>query len=128
MQVQKFHDDGKEVVTNESVDGSKSVTIKVRGLDVNETTPEGIEAKRRIEEEILPRLANTVVRVVVIHKPTNHSTSSRVHLPALRGYLDQVYDSYKALQEPEAMPKDFVVVEIHDNGQIRVTSLEKYGR
>lgn len=66
---------GKRIETVEHSDGRKDVTVEVNTLDVEPKDEATAKAKQVIEEVILPAVANTIITVTVIYKPTNdHAT------------------------------------------------------
>ena len=103
----------------------KDVVVKVKTLNVDETTPEGIEAKRVIEEKIIPRLASEDVKVIVIHKPSNQSASADVKLPQVKEYAREAIGDFPIDDDGNyAYVNDFVIVEVHKSGKTRVSSME----
>lgn len=69
----------------------------------------------------IARLINAKVVVVVIHKPTDMSTSSRVSVTESRKYAEAAIASFPG-HPPES---EFVVVEVSDK-QVRVSTLANY--
>jgi len=108
---------------------SVDVEITVNRLNIENRTPEDTMA----EKKIIEAMSKKVVRVVVIHKPTNENASFESPLPLVRKRAEQVVrahiDAIKAkanlpdsvdFQEPPL--SDYIVVEF-DIDQVRVTSL-----
>lgn len=97
-------------------DGRQDVVIQVNKLNIDDTTKEGQEAKRVIEEKIIPELANRIVIVTVIEKSTGEFTSCKIKLPQVRQWAEAVVKS------KGGELKDFFIVE-HEGEQVRVSTL-----
>lgn len=115
--------EGKRTVTTKHEDGRQDVKVEVTRLDIKDRTPEDTIA----EEKIIEAMSKKIVRVVVIHKPTNDFASFNSPLPAVRKRAQEVAESHhtKRLRIEGAFEesiKDYVVVE-YDADQIRVSSL-----
>lgn len=117
--------DGKTTVTTKHEDGRQDVEIKVNRLDLKDPTPEDLIA----EEKIIDAMSKKIVRVVVIHKPTNESVNFDSPLPLVRKRAEEVVRVYNkrladklGVQGAEAPRSEFVVVEF-EAGQIRVSSI-----
>lgn len=131
MKQNKSTFEGKEIVETEHNDGRKDVTIKVNMLNVKESDPATLKAKKHIEDVIIPELANQKVLVVVIHKPTNEHAERIVKATQVRAYATAVFDSFnKRLCEKhkmeglEAPSTEFVIVEHNmTNNTVTVSSL-----
>lgn len=119
--------DGKTVETIEHEDGRRSVTVHVNALNIKETDLESQEAKKTIEERVLPKLAAQKVQVVVVHKPTNQHAASKVALPDVRKFAEAAVQSFRQMDWPHPKPrtkdKDFVIVEVHEEGGVSVSAL-----
>lgn len=118
-------EDGKEVITTKHEDGRQDVEIKVNRLNIENRTPEDTIA----EEAIIKAMSKKMVRVIVVHKPTNDSTHFECPLPLVRKRAEEVVQAYnKMLAEKlgvagaEAPKSEFVVVEV-DGAIVRVSSL-----
>lgn len=116
-------EDGKKVITTKHEDGRQDVEIHVSRLNLENRTPEDDKA----EAAILEAMSKKIVRVVVLHKPTNEFASFNSPLPEVRKRAEAVAQSHNekrirvegAFEETKA---DYVVVEF-DADQIRVSSL-----
>lgn len=117
----KKHEDGKETVETKHADGTQDVEIKVTRLNIENRTPEDDIA----EKAIIEAMSKKVVRVVVIHKPTNQSATFECKLPEVRKNAEEVVKKHMGWKEGDlwyVKVKDYVLVEF-DADQIRVTSL-----
>ena len=118
--------DGKVVENTYDSNGNKSVVVNVKTIDVEETDEATLKAKEAIEKKVIPKLANKIVTAVVVHKPTNKSTSTKIKLTRVREWAKFVVDEW-IKTNPHELDSDFVIVEVdHDTGDARVTTLEKY--
>jgi hypothetical protein len=104
---------------------SENAHVTITNISTDDNTPEGIEARRVINEEIIPGLARTLVRVIVIHKPTNESTSFAVPLVDVRSAAEFAVSSFPRPLGIAVNPADFLVIEVFASGKTRVTTLEK---
>jgi len=111
-------DDGKRIEKTEHSDGRKDVKINVKRLDVNPTDEGGKKAKAMIEDKIFSALAERMVLVVVLHKPTNDHSSRIVKAANVRKFAEA------AIKEAPYPNDEFVIVE-HElkAGAVRVTTL-----
>lgn len=106
-------------------DHSVDVNIMVNRLNIENRTPEDTIA----EKAIIEAMSKKIVRVVVIHKPTNEFASFESPLTKVRERAEQVVAAYNRrlcekhkLEGLEAPSNEFVIVEF-DIDQVRVTSL-----
>ena len=67
-------------------DGRQDVIIKVGTLNVNEKTKEGKEAKRVIEEKIIPELAKRIVIATIIEISSGVDTGGAGEQGIMKGY------------------------------------------
>lgn len=116
-------EDGKETVTTKHEDGRQDVQVKVTRLNIENRTPEDDIA----EEKIIDAMSKKIVRVVVIHKPTNDFASFNSPLPFVRQRAEEVVKAHAEKRVRlegafEETIKDYCIVEF-DADQIRVTSL-----
>ncbi len=85
--------------------------------------------------EAIDRLLKTKVVVVIIYKPTNMSTSSRVGINEVRAYAEQAIKAFAKTLGKEGdclgadvdaveFRKQFVIVEVGDK-RVRTTTLEQ---
>lgn len=114
---------GKKTTETKHEDGRQDVRVEVTRLDIENRTPEDTIA----EGKIIEAMSKKIVRVVVIHKPTNDFASFDSPLPLVRKRAEEVAKSHheKRLRVEGAFQEklqDYVVVE-YDADQIRVTSL-----
>lgn len=115
--------EGKDITTTEHASGRKDVHIEVSMLDVKESDEATTNAKKVIEEKVLPKLADKDVLVIVIHRKTNDHAERVVKLPHVRAYAEAVLKSYRE-RDQYAQPEDFIVVEHNLTDQnVRVTTL-----
>lgn len=119
----EHHEDGKRTVTTKHEDGRQDVRIEVTRLNIENRTPEDTIA----EEKIIEAMSKKIVRVVVVHKPTNDFASFDSPLPLVRKRAEEVAESHhtKRLRIEGAFHEklsDYIVVE-YDADQIRVSSL-----
>lgn len=117
------NEDGKETVTTKHEDGRQDVQVKVTRLNIENRTPEDDIA----EEKIIDAMSKKIVRVVVIHKPTNDFASFSSPLPFVRQRAEEVVKAHteKRVRVEGAFEetiKDYCIVEF-DADQVRVTSL-----
>lgn len=117
--------DGKKTITTKYPDGRQDVRIEVTRLDIENRTDEDTKA----EAVIIGAMAKKIVRVVVLHKPTNEFTSFDSPFSEVRGRAAQVIEAFerkfpaKVLQNSELEVKDqFAIIE-YDADQIRVSTL-----
>lgn len=106
----------KEIQTTEHPDGRRDVTIKVNKLDLDETDEATKKAQDVIENDILPKLAQRPVMVVVLHVPTKASTYKVVRLSDVRKYAEFAVDQFmktQATAEYMGNREDFVIIEQH---------------
>lgn len=116
--------DGKVITKTEHPDGRKDVTIGINMLDVKATDEETAQAKKVIEEDILPNMQASMVMVVVIHKPSNQSTSNKVSLPRVREFAEAAVRQFRSMVT-DAPDSDFIVVEVHEGSMLtRVSTLQ----
>lgn len=102
-------------------DGRQDVVIQVNRLNVDESTPEGKEAKRIIDEKIIPALAKRVSIVTLIDKETGNYTTCRIQTYKARAWAEAV------IKDTGKSEKEFYVVEVElwDEGQqVRVSTLK----
>lgn len=125
------HPDGKTVETVEHEDGRKAVTINVNTLSIDETDEESLQAKKIIEERILPQIGQHYVNVTLVHKPSNQHVDARLKKYEARAFAEQAVDQFKKLvvEQPllakyrdRTREEDFVLV-IFDGDSIEVSSL-----
>lgn len=104
-------------------DGRQDVKINVKRLDIEEDDELSMEAKKVIEEDVLPRIQEAKVKVVVIHRHSTASTSSMVSLSRVREYAEFAVKMFKK-EMPSAQKQDFIVVEVHEGSYLtRVSTL-----
>lgn len=108
--------DGKTITTTEHESGRKDVHIEVQSLDVDLSDPSNAAAKKKIEEEILPAVANKEILVTVIHKPTNDSASFVCFRKNVRDYAEKV------VKQRGGDVSEYCVVQ-NDDGAVTVTTL-----
>lgn len=109
--------DGKTITTTEHEDGRKDVHIEVQSLDVDLSDPSNVAAKKVIEEQVIPTLANKKILVTLIHKPTNEHVNYIAFLPKVRE------NALKFIAEREDQMLDHYCLVQNDNGEVTVTSL-----
>lgn len=114
--------DGKIVETTEYEDGRKGVVINVNSLEIDETDEESIQAKKIIEERVLPQLQAREVYVTVIHKPSNNHVDAKVKLQDVRRFAEQCISTYSATVDASVKNEDFVLVTF-DGDNVEVSSL-----
>lgn len=107
---------GKRIETREHADGRKDVTVEVKSLDVDLSDPANAEAKKVIEEQVLPALAQRQVTVTVIHKPTNDSASFVCSVVKVREYAEKV------VAQRGGDKSEYCLVQ-HDGESVTVTTL-----
>lgn len=110
-------------MTNENEPKRQDVTIEVKRLNIENRTPEDTAA----EEKIIEAMSKRMVRVVLVHKPTNEFASFESPVSQVRIRAEQVAEKHAEKEiriygNFEAVKNDYVVVE-YDADQIRVTSL-----
>jgi hypothetical protein len=115
---------GKIVDTKEFPDGRKAVTVHVNALNI-ENPDDGDEAARKvIEGQILPELANRVVLVTVIHRRTLLKATVKTKAMKVRQVAETLIAGFPQptheLSDPK--PEDFIIVEV-EGDDVRVTSL-----
>lgn len=110
--------DGKVITKTEHPDGRKDVHIEVNSLNVKEDDPATLKAKEVIEKEVIPKLADALVLVVVIHKPTNEHAERIVKVPMVRKFAEAI------ITARGGEPSEYVIVEHHlTNGTVIVSTL-----
>ena len=122
---------GHKIENKDLGDGRKSVTVHVDTLNIDETDLESQEAKKAIEEQVLPKLAQQKVHVTVLHKPSNSTAQAEVTLPDVRKFAEKAVQSFKKVAmtslpigQNGTKPADFAVIEVDfDSKQVKVTSL-----
>lgn len=97
-------------------DGRQDVIIKVGTLNVNEKTKEGKEAKRVIEEKIIPELAKRIVIATIIEISSGQHTSCKIELVNVRAWAEAVVKAKGGNKE------NFFIVE-NEGEQVRVSKL-----
>ena len=102
-------------------DGRKSVKVHVNKLDVNEKDTITAQAKKFIEEEVLPTLGEQRVHVVIVHKPTNMSTSSQVERKYVKNYAIAAISGFPVKDGMEKKNEDFIVIETDQDGNVTVS-------
>lgn len=107
---------GKRINIMEHDNGRKDVTIQVQSLDVDLSDPSNIEAKRVIEEEIMPAIANAQIIVTVIYKPTNEAASFVCSRKNVRDYAEKV------VVQRGGDVSEYCLVQ-HDGENVTVTTL-----
>jgi len=125
-------ENGKRFTEVKHADGRVDVKVEVSRLDIKPKDAEEARTKKVIEEAILPRLEDSIVRVVVIHKPTNQFASKSVSLPQVRAYAEACVKAYNVdlqnrcnIQGVEVPSEEFVIVEVHEGTMLtRVTNLQ----
>lgn len=108
---------GKRIETHEHADGRKDVTVEVSTIDVDVKDAATAEAKRVIEEEILPAVAHSQILLTIIHKPTNESCSLICFRKNVRDY------AMKVVAEREDKDLDHYCLVQHDGESVTVTTL-----
>lgn len=106
----------KDIKTVVHPDGRRDVTININRLDVDETDEATQAAKDVIEKDVLPKLAQRPVMVVVLHIPTKSSTYRTVKLCEVRKYAEfavQQFMKTQATAEQMGNLEDFVIIEHH---------------
>lgn len=117
------HENGKDITETTHQDGRKDVNIRVNMLDVDAKDEATIKAKEVIESEIIPKLAEASVLVVVIHKPSNLFTAKIVKLPHVRAFAEAAIKKY-ADGVFDVREEDFSVVEYHfENKEVQVSTI-----
>lgn len=117
-------------VTNHD-DGRQDVEIKVNRLDIKNRTHEDTLA----EDKIIEAMSKQIVRVVLLHKPTNDSAAFDSPLPEVRKRSIQVAQKHieaikKAANLPEGVDfeepplSEYAVIEFYKDGSTRVTKLQ----
>lgn len=118
LETRETTDDGKVIENTQRKDGGKDVKIHVKRLDVNPKDEGGKKAKAHIENVIFPKLAEQMVLVVVIHKPSNAHAERIVKTANVRKYSEAVVKAHGAA------PEEFVVVEHNlKQGTVTVSTL-----
>lgn len=108
---------GKRIETHEHADGRKDVTVEVNTIDVEVKDAATAEAKRVIEEEILPAVAHAQILLTIIHKPTNESCSLICFRKNVRDY------AMKVVAAREDQNLDHYCLVEHDGESVTVTTL-----
>ncbi len=104
-------------------DGRQDVRIDVTRLDIEEDDELSEKAKEVIEKDVLPRIQEAMVQVVVIHRYSTASTSKKVKLSRVREYAEFAVKQFQEAS-PEARKEDFIVVEVHEGSYLtRVSTL-----
>lgn len=115
---------GKVIETTEHEDGRKSVVIHVNSLNLDNPDDGDIAAKKVIEEEVLPKLAETDVLVTVIHRESLLKATVKTKYVKVRQIAEALIDGFpqhsQELHEPKT--KDFIIVEVQGD-EVRVTQL-----
>lgn len=78
--------DGKKITTTEHDSGRRDVKIEVNSLDVDMSDPRNAEAKKVIEEKILPKVGDKLLTCTLIHKPTNEHVTFIAKRKNVRDY------------------------------------------
>lgn len=117
-----------KIATKEHADGRKDVTISVNKLDIDPQDKETAEAKEIIEKKVLPKLAETPVLAVVVHKTTNQGAHKVVPLKHVRAFAEAAVKKFLNLEMDEALTsevsEDFVIIEHHlENGKVQISTL-----
>jgi hypothetical protein len=114
--------DGKLTVTTSHEDGRQDVEIQVQRLDIENRTPEDTAA----EAAILGAMSKKIVRVVVLHKPSNEFASFNSPLPEVRARAEGVVKKHMGWQEGDVFYTktngDYAIIE-YDADQVRVSKL-----
>lgn len=115
----------KHIETTEHPDGRKDVTITVHTLDVDLNDPSNAEAKRVIEEEVLPQLANKTIVVTLIHKPTNQHATFVSKLAQVRANAEVFVKKHAGKETLEEVNLSHYCIVQHDieAQEVKVTSL-----
>lgn len=114
----------KEIKVTEHPDGRKDVKISVNRLDVDAQDQATKDAKEVIENKVLPKLAETPVLVILIHKPTGNFASKYVALKHVRAFAEAAIEKLKKDSDDPIYVCDMIIVEHHlQNGQVKVTTL-----
>jgi hypothetical protein len=118
VETRETTDDEKIIEHKQHKDGRKDVKIHVKRLDVNPKDEAGKKAKKHIEDVVFPALAERMVLVVVIHKPTNDHAERIVKAANVRSYAEAVVKAHVSPSD------EFVIVE-HElkAGTVRVSTL-----
>ncbi len=104
-------------------DGRQDVRIDVTRLDIAEDDELSMDAKKVIEEDVLPRIQEAMVQVVVIHRHSTASTSKMVKLSQVRRYAEFSVEQFQK-EVKNARKEDFIVVEVHEGSFLtRVSTL-----
>ena len=112
----------KATITKHS-NGRQDVKIDVTRLDIAEDDELSMKAKKTIEEGILPRIQESLVQVVVIHRYSTASTSKKVRLSRVREYAEFAVKQFQ-IADMNARKEDFIVVEVHEGSMLtRVSTL-----
>jgi len=131
METRETTADEKVIETKQHASGRRDVKINVKRLDVNPKDEGDSKAKAHIEDVVFPALAERMVLVVVIHKPTNNHVERIVKAANVRKFAEAVEKSHNdslvkqtGVKGCEAPRDEFVIVE-HElkSGAVRVTTL-----
>jgi hypothetical protein len=117
-----------EAIEKEHEDGRKDVKIVVGTLDVSDTDDATLRAKEVIEKEIIPKLADTDVRVTVVYRePVDGKflfASKKVKVPQVRAYAEACVNAFVEHHVQNADRKHFMVVEHYPNtDEVKITQL-----
>lgn len=117
----------KEITHTTHPDGRKDVKISVNRLDVDAQDQATKDAKEVIENKVLPKLAETPVIVVVLHKPTNQHSEKIVPLKHVRAYAEAAVRAFLKDEGTDlyyTRLEEFAIIEHHlESGQIKVSTL-----
>jgi len=102
-------------------DGRKSVKVHVNKLDVKVDDTITEQAKKFIEEEVLPILGDERVHVIIVHKPTNMSTSSQVERKYVKNYAIAAISGFPVKEGVEKKDEDFILIETDQAGNTVVS-------
>lgn len=104
-------------------DGRQDVRIDVTRLDIEEDDELSMKAKETIEKDVLPRIQEAMVQVVVIHRYSTASTSKMVKLSQVRKYAEFAVAEFSK-GTMGVRKEDFIVVEVHEGSYLtRVSTL-----
>lgn len=117
--------DHKHIETTEHPDGRRDVTITVHTLDVDLNDPSNAQAKKEIEEKVLPALANKTIVVTLIHKPTNQHATFTSKLAQVRANAEVFVKKHAGVETLEEVDLSQYCVVQHDvtAQEVKVTSL-----
>lgn len=101
-------------------DTGETVHIEYKGDSSGKTKG---QAKKQLN-----KVANRMVTVVVVHKDTGKNTYGRVKVRDVRRYAETAVNQFKETKPQSQTRKikasDFFVIEVHDTGKVKVTTLE----